>query len=190
MAEALTVVAAVLLVWGVAAIAVLLVLRRRWRRQNRVAASCPSPVPVRWLWSPATGARLHRRLQAAVYPIDPARPDALPGAVGTDELRHDLTTYAVAVDRALAADRGAPRRIRRRQLRARSSEVAVLEDLTARLIGSASPRPPRALPCPSPELAELRARVHALQHGRECVDEIERAVAGEPFSRAGATSTR
>jgi hypothetical protein len=178
-ADVLVILLAVLVTWVVALALVVGLLYRQLRRSNRVATSVPSPAPVRWRWSPSESARLHRRLQVAVWPIDPARPaGTLPAAVGTDELRADLVATAVRADLTLAGVRRAPGRIRRTTVRAAAREVATIEELCARLQSAPPPvrrarRPSSSRPLP-PELDELAERVRCLEYGRAEIDRISR----------------
>lgn len=43
-----------------------LLVRWRLHRRNRIHPKVASPAPLRWMWSPAAPARLHRRLQTTV----------------------------------------------------------------------------------------------------------------------------
>lgn len=172
MADFLVVVLVVLAVWVALVVTAALVLRSWLARGNRVAADVRSPTPVRWRWSTAAPARLHRRLQVAVWPVDPARPEALPGAPLTDDLRRQLVVEAVATDARLAQLGRAPRGIRRRELPQARARVAAIEHASARLQGA--PRPLRRET--APELRELTESADALAEARAHVDRWEAAV--------------
>lgn len=175
MSEVVVVTLVVLLVWLATLLSAALLVARRVGRANRVSAAVPSPAPVRWHWTPSRPARLHRRLQVAVWPIDPARPHAeiLP-AVGTDALRTDLVAIALDTDRHLAIVRRAPARIRRAAWRDAAHRVLVIEDLAARLRDAPTPparfRVVRSVPRGLEDLVE---RMQCLEHGRAEVARIE-----------------
>jgi hypothetical protein len=193
MADVLAIVLAVVLVWIVAMLLAGALLVHHLGRANRVAATVRSPAPLRWRWSGGSSARLHRRLQAAAWPIDPARthPD-LPSAVGTDALRADLVAAAVRTDEHLAAVRRAPGRVRRATVRDTADRVRTIEVLAARL--QARPveptwrdrvgLPTRALVrTTSPDLDLIAERVWCLELGRAEVAGVEkRAVGPVPVS--------
>jgi hypothetical protein len=170
--ELLWIVLLVLLVWTLAALAVGGLALRRARQRNRVARTVPSPTPVWWQWSPSGSALLHRRLQAAAYSVDPARPDTgLVEAAGTDDLRAEVVTAAVHTDAALAALRRAPARVRRAERTHLAHRVATIEQVCARLHERPAPLPPvRALvarpPAPDGDLVALVERIHHLETGR------------------------
>lgn len=165
----------VLTVVAVAAtLAVAWVVRRQLERTNRVARAIPTGAPVRWLWTPSGPARLHRRLQQAIAPVDPDGANhAAPKAVGTDILRRDLTREAARVDEWLVwADRIRPRSARRAHLRAAGAEVRAVEGLAHRLLDRAGPPPS---PPVSEELRHLAERIAVLEEARREVDHPQRA---------------
>lgn len=173
MADALLVLLAVLVIWAGMALSIGWYALHRARRTNRVTPAVPSPAPVWWLWSPSGSATLHRRLQAAAFTVDPARPDTgLVGAVGTDELRADVVTAAVDTDVALVALRRAPARVRRAERTHVAQRVATIEQVCARLHQRPAPLPPvRALvarrpPAADGDLLALIERVQHLEAGR------------------------
>lgn len=47
-------------------VATYLLAHWRLQRRNRIHPKVASPAPLRWMWSPAAPARLHRRLQTTV----------------------------------------------------------------------------------------------------------------------------
>jgi hypothetical protein len=189
--DVLLAVTTILLVWLATLIVTALVIRSRLRRRNRVARQVPSSAPVHWLWSPSAPARLHRRLQTAVWTIDPASGTAsVPEAAGTDGIRDDLVAHATAIDQYLVAVRRAPRRIRRSELRITDGHVGIVEDLCARVGGSprVEPRtrwstpwvaaPGRRVTAPWP-LLDLRERVLHLEAARSEIERVDRGVYGE-----------
>src|SRR5262245_38485013 len=180
MTEVLGIALAVLVFWLVAIVTLAAFAAHRLRRANRVAARVPSPAPLRWHWSASRPARLHRRLQVAVWPIDPDRPqDHLPPAAGTDALRADLVSAALATDATLVGLRHAPNRIRRAGWREASTRVVVIEDLAARVSGRPVPPsravrfPPLWPPTVPPGFEDLLERVNCLEHGRAEVARLD-----------------
>lgn len=184
MSEIVVAVLAIVVAWLLTIVVTALVVRAHFRRQNRVARATPSPAPVRWLWSPSAPARLHRRLQAAVWPIDPATgASALPTGTSTDELRLGLVEHATSLDSHLAAMRRAPRPVRRAAVREADDHVRLIEDLSARLEARPAPPPnqdpwatlrrPRSPAVPPPSLAELQHRICHLEAARAEVARAE-----------------
>jgi hypothetical protein len=199
-AEIVAIVFLVLLVWLLAFGLLAALTIRHAGRANRVAAGVRSPAPLRWRWSGSSSARLHRRLQAAVWPIDPTRDHPeLPRAVGTDDLRAELVAAAVRTDAGLAEARRAPSRVRRATVRAASARVSTIEELAARLQSQPPPaRWPRPSPRPGPtgalptsgDLDGLTERVECLEVGRAEVAGVEGWVAGRPVVSPPRLSTR
>jgi hypothetical protein len=173
MVDVLLVLLTVLVVWVALVVGLGWVALRRARRSNRVTPAVPSPAPLWWRWSPSGPATLHRRLQAAAFAVDPARPDTgLVPSVGTDELRADVVTAALHTDATLAALRRAPARVRRIERTHAAQRVAAIEQVCARLHERPAPLPPvRALvarnaPPPDGDLVALLERVQHLEAGR------------------------
>jgi hypothetical protein len=195
MSEVVVVALTIVAVWVLTIVITALLVRAHLRRQNRVARATPSPAPVRWLWSPSAPARLHRRLQTAVWPIDPATgASALPVGTTTDELRLGLVEHATSLDTHLAAMRRAPRPIRRAAVRDADGHVRLIEDLSARL-EARPPSPPTPRPWvalrpthtplpPPPSLAELRERILQLEAARAEVARVEAARIAPPVPAA------
>jgi hypothetical protein len=157
--------AVVMITFIVLVVTTALLVRRQLRRTNRVAHRTPTPAPVVWLWSPSTQARLHRRLQVAVAPIDPdGTGSGLPAAPETDALRRGLTDQAAGLDAWLAwSARARPRSVRRAHLRAAALQVAVTEDLAQRLAGRPGNGAGRRA---EGELVGLAERIQALEEAR------------------------
>ncbi len=155
------------------AVAVLIALHSL-QRTNRVARRSTTPAPLLWIWLPTAPARLHRRLRAAIGPVDPDGPSGLPSAPRTDELRCELTDRTVELDRWLVwADRVRPRSLRRTHLSGAEVQVAVVEDLAARLCGMEGSG---AAHHAEGELADLAEQVLLLEAARRELD------AGAPAS--------
>jgi len=115
----------------------------RWRlaRSNRVSPAVKSPAPLRWLWSWARPARLHRRLHAAVALIhlSPSPRTRATPTLSVDALRRDLQYQAVELDQHLVVAARHPRAYRKGLLRTLDRQVAEVESLAVRL--SAMMRP-------------------------------------------------
>ena len=157
--EALLITGAV--VWAVFAIGVLWV-RHRLRRRLRIDPKVRSQAPTVWVFSPAAGARLHRRLRvvaataratsAADGSLAPIAAEVAGGAIA-------LEPSVLAVARHRRAGRPA-----RREL---SAQVSELETVARRLTALSAQRsdPGRA--------ARLQDRLTALEAAHEELAEID-----------------
>jgi hypothetical protein len=135
---------------------------RSVRRRNRVSPRVPTSAPAGWLWSPGTGAQLHRRLRRCVVSAR-AAVGALPrraaGSPVLGGLVEQLESEACAVDRHLVAAGRCPPAPRRRLLHEAHAEVVRIEGLTERILRMARTWPLAGAPAPVP----LRERLDALE---------------------------
>ncbi|GEM_PF-3615300 len=150
-----------LVVWGMVAAALAVTgAVRRWREPILLRPG--DRVPLLWRWSPGPAAVLHRRLVTAVRWVRLARPPGWPpqpepgrGPLHAWRARRrlraawdpscwpawvapvvELEDLAAAIDRRLLQSRGQPRGLRLAILRDLAGEVATLEGLARRLVGT------------------------------------------------------
>jgi hypothetical protein len=97
-----------------------LIVRWRLRRRNRVHPKVASPAPLRWLVTPSTPARLHRRLQTTVRVASVHSGRELPLAVAE---------HAVELDRRVVLAARQPYASRSAALRALRAEADDLDRL-------------------------------------------------------------
>lgn len=119
---------------AVVAVAVAVAVARSLAVRNRLVPGHRSPAPLSWLASPATAARLHRRLRTAmaVAHLSMASPRA--GGLGLAELVGEVRSRALDLDAQLVLASRAPRPARLRMLRELQSEVLEVEELAVRLV--------------------------------------------------------
>jgi len=160
----------------------LALLRWRMARANRVSPAVRSAAPLRWLWSAAKAARLHRRLRTAVALIHlaPTKRTERGVSLSVDELRRDLEYQAVQLDQHLVVASRHPRSHRRGLLISLEVQVVEVEKLAVRISSlsrpdgtpasgwQATPAPPEAFERISPQLDLLDAAQTELE-------QIERA---------------
>ena len=108
------------LVVGVTVVAPVMLVRWRLRRRNRVHPKVASPAPLRWLVTPSTPARLHRRLQTTVRVASVHTGRELPSAVAE---------HAVELDRRVVLAARQPYTSRSAALRSLRAEADELDRL-------------------------------------------------------------
>jgi hypothetical protein len=166
--QVLAALAVVMVLMVVAWVGSLLAVVLAVRRANRVDRRVATPAPLTWLFSPRAGARLHRRLRAAVRlaqhstPVHahgsirarrtPARPGrahplrgrAARGRSPHEELVDELAGRAVALDRQVVAAAAGPAASRRGRLAAVAADTALLEAAASNLaeVAAAASMPP------------------------------------------------
>ena len=180
----LGIVATALAFWAI----VIALAVRGLRRRNRVVPDVASTAPLRWLTSPGKGARLHRRLRAAIATTrSAARRDrdagSTEGAVAA--IAAGLQRHAAALDRHIVVAAAAPRSQRRELLGALRPQVDQLEQLSARLarhVATTEVEVPRLAHHPLP-LDDLEERLDALEDAREEVALAEVAAGLSPARR-------
>lgn len=135
MREILIFLAAVAITWVALFGLGMVLVRWRLARSNRVSPAVKSAAPLRWLWSWARPARLHRRLQAAVALIHlaPSPRTRESPSLSVDALRRDLEYQAVELDQHLVVAARHPRGYRKGLLRSLDQQVAEVEALAVRL---------------------------------------------------------
>lgn len=146
---------AVLLVVGAFVVAPVVLVRWRLHRRNRIHPKVASPAPLRWMWSPAAPARLHRRLQTTVRVASihaPRKPLS------------DVALQAIELDRRVVLTSKQPFGARGPAMRELVAEADQLDRLAL-----AVNRPFDALAVGDPAdrlvtLAEARAEVDAIDH--------------------------
>lgn len=112
-----------------------LLVRRELQRRLRVSPRTPTDAPVAWLWSPASAARMHRRLQsaAAVARSVAALHQRVGGQTRLVGMAHTLEREAIKLDEQLVLlGRLHPSR-RREAMPAMVPEVARIEQVALRL---------------------------------------------------------
>jgi hypothetical protein len=141
MRELVVLLLAIFLTWLVLAGVGLSLIRWRMARSNRVSPAVRSAAPMRWLWSYNRGARLHRRLRAAVALIHlaPSRRVSRLPSLSVDELRRDLEHQAVVLDQHLVVAVHHPRSHRRSLLVTLETQVTEVERLAVRLSSMSRP---------------------------------------------------
>ena len=156
----------------------------RWRlsRANRVSPAVRSAAPLRWLYSWARPARLHRRLRAAVALIhlSPSPRTREAPSLSVDALRRDLEYQAVELDQHLVVAARHPRSHRRGLLRSLEVQVTEIETLAVRL---SSMMRPTDIPssgwagptAPSDVLERIGEQLDLLDAAQTELVEIERA---------------
>lgn len=158
-----------------AVIAVLLGLRSL-KKRNRVSPDLPSEAPLTWMASPASAARLHRRLRsaAAVARMIQVRHAGDPTPPGQVELAARIEQEAVSVDRHLAVvGRLAPTE-RKRLLRQLGAEVSGIEQVVSRLsVQDARSGATARLPHETSAIADLSDRLDLLEAARQEIDAAE-----------------
>ena len=92
-------------------------------------------VPLRWRWSLARQALLHRRLMVAVGQVRAALPPGRETPWG--DLASDLEALAADVDRELVEVDRRPRPLRQRALPGLDQRVREVEQVAGRLVGGA-----------------------------------------------------
>ncbi len=156
----------------------------RWRlaRSNRVSPAVRSPAPLRWLWSMAKAARLHRRLRTAVALIhlSPSKRADRGVTLSVDELRRDLEYQAVQLDQHLVVASRHPRSHRRGLLTSLEAQVVEVETLSVRLSGLSRPDGTpasgwQATPAPPEAFERISAQLDLLDAAQAELVEIERA---------------
>lgn len=165
MVEVLLVVLLVLGLLVVAALGSAAFLHWAIQRHNRVSPGTPTGAPLRWLCSPSTPARAHRRLRTAAatarsVPADPHGPSGSRAALAAE-----LEARAVDLDRWVVWTSRAPARWRREHYRAIDAQLRQLEGLVMRLA---------SLDERSPSATATTAQ-HTLDHVAERVAELEQA---------------
>jgi len=131
----LTVVAIVLVGLALLSVAAGALIVRRLRRPLLLFRGVT--VPLRWRWSLARQAVLHRRLMVAVGQVRVALPAGVEGP--WQSLASDLESLAAGVDRDLVAVDRRPRPLRQQALPGLESRVREVEQVAGRLAtGSAS----------------------------------------------------
>ncbi len=162
--------------------AVLLLVLHRIRRRNRVQPSQPNDVPLFWLLSPQSPARLHRRLVAAARTAQLVAERHRP--VGRRARRQDtptivvlceqLETHAASIDAHLAfAARLAPGP-RRQVLSSLTPGVIEIERTAARIsVMSTQMRAPTVLAEHVDGIAEMSGRLDALESAHASLRELE-----------------
>ena len=146
---------AVLFVIGTFIVAPIVLTRWQLHRRNRIHPKVASPAPLRWMWSPAAPARLHRRLQTTVRVASihaPKKPLS------------DVALQAIELDRRVVLASRQPFGARGTVMRDLVRETDELDRLAL-----AVNRPFDALAVGDPadrlvSLAEARAEVDALDH--------------------------
>lgn len=134
-------------------------------RRNRIRVDRPTIAPLTWLWSPARGARLHRRLRAAAGWVD-ADPSG-----AHDHLRTMLVDQAVELDRYVVQAGRSPRSHRRTMLTDASRRVGEVERLSVRVHALTDPGVGQRFTRygPAPEVADNLDRL------KEHLDLLEQA---------------
>ncbi|HEY4376455.1 MAG TPA: hypothetical protein VGM93_04825 [Acidimicrobiales bacterium] len=163
--------------------ALVLLVRHRLHRRNRVDPTKPTAAPLHWLANPRTTAQLHRRLVRAARVADqaaePWRPKgrkarraAPPTLVAmADELR----TQARALDEHLVRLLALPTATRIIALRSVYPAVADIEQAALQLSTlSADLATPRVLPDQQAGLADLGRRIEHLGQAHDKLRAIER----------------
>lgn len=102
--------------------------------RNRVVPACRSSASLSWLVSPAAGARLHRRLRAAMAAAHTAAASPRALGLGLVEVVDELRERALELDSQLVLAAHAPMTTRIRMLRELGGEVLEVEQLVARVI--------------------------------------------------------
>lgn len=176
MQTVLTVLGVGFILWILAVVVAFLVARNRLRRRNRVVPYAATSVPLTWLASPATPARLHRRLRDAVA-IASGTPSGLDGL---GQVRADVAERARQLDQRLttvARSRGS----RRRALIAEvAEETDQLEDIAHRIDHLASRGDRQVIgPGAQPEVERLAEQLTTYESAAEELAAIEREVQGE-----------
>lgn len=160
-----------------------LVLRWRLARANRVSPTVKSHAPLSWLWSPATPARLHRRLRGAVRLTDAgaARNSAEAPSLSVESLRRELEVMAARLDDQLLVAARHPAEARRRLLPGLQTQVEAVESLAIRLShlnrpigGSGAPSSVAPVVGEGP-LGDLSERVDALEAAHAELAHVDRA---------------
>jgi len=144
------------------------------RRANRLlpGRSAASP-PLRWLWSPSSGALLHRRLRSVCQlvgslagPPSPSRRWRRPKAVPVDgiaQLAKEVLLEAVVLDRQVVSAHSLARGALRAQAMADLDfQVRGVEDAARRVHQLATRRSQLARP-PTPDALSLDQRITAME---------------------------
>lgn len=131
---ALEVLAIAFVVIGILSVAVGALLVRRLRRPLLLFRGVT--VPLRWRWSLARQAVLHRRLMVAVGQVRVALPAG--GGEPWQGLALDLESLATGVDRELVEADRRPRPLRQRALPELERRVREVEQVAGRLVAGAS----------------------------------------------------
>jgi len=182
-----------LIAWTVAVVAIFVLfwlsstafVLWRLRRRNRVHPRVATAAPLLWLVSPGKGARLHRRLRAALAAAQFRGPRQRRHPEPTDRL-HDLVTEliqeAAALDDQLVQAALAPLPVRRHLLGALEPHVTNTEVL-ARRMAALRPDAGRSGASSAASLRALQERVDALEDARSEIDELEALLrtASTPF---------
>ena len=179
---------------AVCVVALALVVRSL-RRRNRVVPDVRSPAPLSWLASPGQGARLHRRLRAAVATARLAewREREAAASVETDPgvaaVSAGIQQHAAALDRHLVVAATAPRSQRRALLQPLGTQIDQVEELAARMarnVAVADVDPPRLSHHPLP-LDDLAESLDALEQARAEITLAETAGGLSPARRGRVT---
>lgn len=189
------IIAGLLLLGGGAAV----VLRWRLGVANRVCPSVKSRAPLWWLCSPASAARLHRRLRAAVRltRVSSVRRPAAAPAMSVESLGRDLELAAAKLDEELIVAAHYPAAHRRQLLRTLEMRVSAVERLAIRLATMSEPiagtgTASVAAATDERVLDDLSEQVDALEAARAELTEINAAM-GLPVApkqrRASTTTT-
>jgi hypothetical protein len=182
MKQLLLVVMALFVTWMALAGLGLALIRWRLSRSNRVSPAVRSAAPLRWLWSMAKAARLHRRLRTAVALIHlaPSKRTERGVSLSVDELRRDLEYQAVQLDQHLVVASHHPRSHRRGLLVSLEVQVVEVETLAVRL--SALSRPDgtptsgwQATPAPPEAFERISSQLDLLDAAQAELMAIERA---------------
>lgn len=116
------------------AVVVVVAVARSLAMRNGLVPGHRSPAPLSWLASPATAARLHRRLRTAMAGAHLAMAGPRAAGLGLAELVGEVRNRALDLDSQLVLASRAPRPPRLRMLRELQSEVLEVEELAGRLV--------------------------------------------------------
>lgn len=164
---AIVALAAVAVVGGAAAVAVVVSQSRGARKRNRVVPGVATNAPVEWAGAHTPEARLHRRLIAAVASAATSAPD---GAHELLAARTALETEAIAVDERLIAVAATPGPERAELMERIAAQVSGVEKAAAALVEA------RLHGDPVSEVEAELARVRLLAQARAEVEQLDREV--------------
>jgi hypothetical protein len=175
MAELLIALLVVMLITTLVLVLAAFLGTRALRKRNRVSPSVQTPAPTTWLGAPGAGARLHRRLRAAVQ-VARAASAAAPSAPHLADLTTELEREAVGIDTHLVIASRVKGRDGRTRMAALAQQVLQVEQLASQVsLLAAQAQAPMIGATQSSALDDLARQLAHLEQARSEVAEVETA---------------